>query len=56
MLVMSIPSMLSIVEYQHTLGTQASQHNTNMICPPLGSTIRKRDMARVDFPDPVLPT
>lgn len=27
-----------------------------MMCPPLGSTILNKDMASVDFPEPVLPT
>lgn len=31
-------------------------HMTHRILPPLGSTILNNDSARVDFPDPVLPT
>jgi hypothetical protein len=49
-------SMLSILLTIRFDGTISETDMTHKILPPLGSTILNNDRAKVDFPDPVLPT
>lgn len=49
-------SMLSILVTIRFGGSLSETDMTHKILPPLGSTILNNDKAKVDFPDPVLPT
>ena len=53
--VMSMPSMLYPIERSAHFGG-AKEKKPYIMLPATGSIILNRDMANVDFPDPVLPT